>query len=137
MRTKNLALSLTLGLVGLASCAGSATKSETAMDNELAGKSIAIDYGQMKAEVTYIPDSVHWKTYDPAGKPMGEETELVTYSPLGQSRTLVTWQEKDGLVVVQLVDLSQKNIEATIYAPVQPGQTERKALQLTGRMTLK
>lgn len=136
-----------LALLSLASCQGSGTDTGAtpadslhtthpldSLADGLTGKTFLIDYGQMKAEVFYGADTLHWKTFTPAGEATGEASEVPAYEPLGNGRYFTTWMEADGTAVSQLLDLKEAKIEAFILGPAEAGAS-RSPLILTGSLT--
>lgn len=123
-----------MALMSLGSCSSSSSTSCCTTDSladQLTGKTLLLDYGQMKAEVSYEADSLHWKTFDASGQPTGEASEHPLYLQLDGQRYFVTWMEADGTAVSQILDFDTDSLQAFILAPVD-STTNRMPLKLTG-----
>ncbi len=76
----------------------------------LIGKKLQYDYGQNVFEITFISENkLHWKCIE--GEYKGQEaTENYKIQKLSKHRFFVSWVEKDGISVSQVVNLKNKNI---------------------------
>lgn len=102
----------------------------------LIGKTLALDYGSMRAEVYYGQDTLRWTTYSNEGKSVDKGDELAAYEALGADRFLVTWQEADGTAVSQIVDLRELTVLAHITAPISDQAENRQPMALVGAVQI-
>lgn len=125
---------MTMGamLILLCSCGNNKVSITTSVDQEgidtveLIGQTAVLKYTSgMVAEVDYKhQDTIHWKTFED-GKMTGESDETSAYKRLSANQFMMSWVEKDGTTVCQILDLKAKTITAVLTWDDEKGRTQQ------------
>jgi hypothetical protein len=84
---------------------------------ERVGRTFVFDYGQLTIRVRYASDrKLHWEQVK--GPEVGSKAEEEYGSAaIRPGVDFLWWQEKDGAVVSQVVDLEKRRVHTTWVAP--------------------
>ena len=78
----------------------------------LIGHMATLSYPGLTANVKYLNDStIHWKTTDEKDS-VAEGTNRMVVKKIDGTKFFVSWIEKDGTTVSQVIDLEKKTVEA-------------------------
>ena len=78
----------------------------------LIGHMATLSYPGLTANVKYLNDStIYWKTTDEKDS-VAEETNRMVVKKIDGTKFFVSWIEKDGTTVSQVIDLEKKTVEA-------------------------
>lgn len=78
----------------------------------LIGHKALLSYPGLTANVKYLNDStIHWKTTDEKDS-VAEGTNRMVMKKIDGTKFFVSWIEKDGTTVSQVIDLEKKTVEA-------------------------
>lgn len=78
----------------------------------LIGHKALLSYPGLTANVKYLNDStVYWKTTDEKDS-VAEGTNRMVMKKIDGTKFFVSWIEKDGTTVSQIIDLGKKTVEA-------------------------
>lgn len=78
----------------------------------LIGHKALLSYPGLTANVKYLNDStIYWKTTDEKGS-VAEGTNRMVVKKIDDTKFFVSWIEKDGTTVSQIIDLEKKTVEA-------------------------
>ena len=71
-----------------------------------------LSYPGLTANVKYLNDStIYWKTTDEKDG-VAERTNRMVVKKIDDTKFFVSWIEKDGTTVSQIIDLEKKTVEA-------------------------
>lgn len=78
----------------------------------LIGHKALLSYPGLTANVKYLNDStIYWKTTDKKDS-VAEGTNRMVMKKIDSTKFFVSWIEKDGTTVSQIIDLEKKTVEA-------------------------
>ncbi|WP_278512582.1 MoaF-related domain-containing protein [Prevotella histicola] len=78
----------------------------------LIGHMATLSYPGLTANVKYLNDStIYWKTTDEKDS-VAEGTNRMVMKKIDGTKFFVSWIEKDGTTVSQIIDLEKKTVEA-------------------------
>ena len=78
----------------------------------LIGHKALLSYPGLTANVKYLNDStIYWKTTDKKDS-VAEGTNRMVMKKIDGTKFFVSWIEKDGTTVSQIIDLEKKTVEA-------------------------
>lgn len=78
----------------------------------LIGHKALLSYPGLTANVKYLNDStIYWKTTDEKDS-VAEGTNRMVMKKIDGTKFFVSWIEKDGTTVSQIIDLEKKTVEA-------------------------
>lgn len=78
----------------------------------LIGHMATLSYPGLTANVKYLNDStIYWKTTDEKDS-VAEGTNRMVVKKIDGTKFFVSWIEKDGTTVSQIIDLEKKTVEA-------------------------
>lgn len=78
----------------------------------LIGHMATLSYPGLTANVKYLNDStIYWKTTDKKDS-VAEGTNRMVMKKIDGTKFFVSWIEKDGTTVSQIIDLEKKTVEA-------------------------
>ncbi len=78
----------------------------------LIGHKALLSYPGLTANVKYLNDStIYWKTTDEKGS-VAEGTNRMVVKKIDGTKFFVSWIEKDGTTVSQVIDVEKKTVEA-------------------------
>ena len=78
----------------------------------LIGHMATLSYPGLTANVKYLNDStIYWKTTDEKDS-VAEGTNRMVMKKIDDTKFFVSWIEKDGTTVSQIIDLEKKTVEA-------------------------
>jgi hypothetical protein len=90
---------------------------------DIFGTTVTITFPEFSVDETFVSDSLlHWKIQLPDGS-LSEEDEKISYKKLNEDLHFVSWIEKTGLTVSQVLDT--KNGTATAFVSHHDDNSER------------
>lgn len=101
---------------------------------ELLGKTLVINYGDSEAEIRYQLNELHWTLRQ--GDQLSQGSERPSYQLLEDDKYLVTWQEADGTVISQVLNLWEEEVQTYVYAPLQDSNSPRLPQILLGTLRI-
>jgi hypothetical protein len=130
-------LSLSVGLISCSSQSQpfngkNAISNLAAQDQTLVGRYAKITYPSFTVEISYLStQNLRWKSINAKGQ-ITEETESISYQKLNDHLYFISWIEKDGFTVSQVIDTEKMEVNsfATSNAPDLP--SGRRAMILQG-----
>ncbi|RZK40028.1 MAG: hypothetical protein EOO90_16620 [Pedobacter sp.] len=100
-----------------------ATSAKEKETSELIGKAGLVTFPQFKVSERFVSDSVlHWQIVDEKGT-VTEADEKISFKKLNDHQFFVSWIEKTGLTVSQVLDV--KNQIATAFVSRDDEKSER------------
>lgn len=104
-------------------------------DFVLLGRKAIIDYGHFKVQAEYFANNTfHWKTTFPTGQ-LREDDEKLSYKKLSDEQHFLSWIEKDGLTVSQVINTKEKTVSSfTSYPDEKSERGNRAGTALEGKI---
>ena len=97
----------------------------------LIGHKALLSYPGLTANVKYLNDStIYWKTTDEKGS-VAEGTNRMVVKKIDGTKFFVSWIEKDGTTVSQVIDLEKKTVEAFLTFDDAKGKRVAQTLEGT------
>lgn len=138
---KSIFKTLIISSIALLSVACSDNRQNVAKEEtpelSLLGKSITAVYPAMTAEITYISETeLHWKTITKENE-VAEDSETISYKKVGDNLFFISWIEKTGETVSQVVDLANNKVTVFLsYQDDDSTQGKRGSTFFEGTLTL-
>ncbi len=100
----------------------------------LIGHMATLSYPGLTANVKYLNDStIYWKTTDEKDS-VAEGTNRMVVKKIDDTKFFVSWIEKDGTTVSQIIDLEKKTVEAFLTFDDAKGKRIAQTLEGTFEM---
>lgn len=97
----------------------------------LIGHMATLSYPGLTANVKYLNDStIYWKTTDEKDS-VAERTNRMVMKKIDGTKFFVSWIEKDGTTVSQIIDLEKKTVEAFLTFDDAKGKRIAQTLERT------
>lgn len=97
----------------------------------LIGHKALLSYPGFTANVKYLNDStIYWKTTDEKDS-VAEGTNRMVMKKIDGTKFFVSWIEKDGTTVSQIIDLEKKTVEAFLTFDDAKGKRIAQTLERT------
>jgi hypothetical protein len=97
----------------------------------LIGHKALLSYPGLTANVKYLNDStIYWKTTDEKDS-VAEGTNRMVVKKIDGTKFFVSWIEKDGTTVSQVIDLEKKTVEAFLTCDDAKGKRIAQTLEGT------
>ena len=97
----------------------------------LIGHMATLSYPGLTANVKYLNDStIYWKTTDEKDS-VAEGTNRMVVKKIDGTKFFVSWIEKDGTTVSQIIDLEKKTVEAFLTFDDAKGKRIAQTLERT------
>ena len=97
----------------------------------LIGHKATLSYPGLTANVKYLNDStIYWKTTDEKDS-VAEGTNRMVVKKIDGTKFFVSWIEKDGTTVSQVIDLEKKTVEAFLTFDDAKGKRIAQTLERT------
>lgn len=97
----------------------------------LIGHMATLSYPGLTANVKYLNDStIYWKTTDEKDS-VAEGTNRMVMKKIDGTKFFVSWIEKDGTTVSQIIDLEKKTVEAFLTFDDAKGKRIAQTLERT------
>lgn len=103
----------------------------------LIGRKAVLTYPQYTIEVDYLSETaLHWKITNLPDQP--EDTEKVFFNKLSENQYFLSWIEKNGNVVSQIVDTKTNTIKTFLsYVDDKSDRANRSGAFLNGTINFK
>lgn len=109
---KNIIALTSLALLASACCCKQDKCNIQDHEITLIGHMATLSYPGLTANVKYLNDStIYWKTTDKKDS-VAEGTNRMVMKKIDGTKFFVSWIEKDGTTVSQIIDLEKKTVEA-------------------------
>lgn len=100
------------------------------MSHQLIGRKGTISYPQYTIEAQYLSENeFHWKILNLPGQP--EDTEKLFYNQIAEDLFFLSWQEKNGNVVSQVVNTTTNEIKSFLSYLDEKGERNGTTLEGT------
>lgn len=108
------------------------------VSSEIIGNVCTITFPQFKVEETFVSDTiVHWKIVDEEGATT-ESDEVISYKKLNDNLFFISWIEKTGLTVSQVLDVEKAKVTAFISnKDEKSARGKRSSMFLEGSLDIK